>query len=150
MEKAIEFTQDIQKMSSLLLLLPLVSFIYFKQNIWIIISYAILFTIHSLYIHLLISFKGQVTQDVVFQNKTKYPAFWYVPFMWLFMVLTGINIIAFFYSFSLSIFSLNAQEMFSLILFLGHIMTLTLAIFILLVIGNLSKKIKKYGIKPKN
>lgn len=149
-DRALDFTQDMQKMSFLLLLLPLISFIYFEQSFWLILAYAVLFTIHALYIHLLISFKGQVTREVVFQNKNKYPAFWYVPYLWLFAFLTITNLVAFFYSFALSILYFNSQEMLNLILLLGHVMVFTLSIFILLFIGDLSKKIKKYGIKPED
>jgi hypothetical protein len=145
----LDVSQDIQKMSFLLLLLPLISFIYFKVSLILIIFYAIFFTIHSLYIHLLKSFKKQVTKEIMFEKGDKYPKFWYIPYLWLFALLTIINIIAFFSSFYITILNFDSEEIFSLILLLLHVMVVTLSIFSLLFINNLKKKVKRFKIKIK-
>lgn len=146
--KFLEISSNMQKASYLLLILPLATFIFYQVNIFLIAGYTFFFAIHSLYIHFLISFKKVVANDVVIEPKNQLKTFWYIPYLWLFVVVTIINLLAFAYSLYLSIINYNAVEFYSQTLLLLHIFVGTLSIAILFFIKHLKKNIPK-GIKEK-
>jgi hypothetical protein len=128
-------------------LLPIVTFIFFKVNFWVIISYTVIFVIWEVYIHSLTAFKKRATQTVLNPPKLEKTqnkkinlknlkimfAFFnknldYIPYWPLFIVIMLIFLCGFIYSFFLSIKYLDQNIIYNLILFLAHIF---LAVFIL-------------------
>lgn len=132
-----------QKIHFLAILLPLITFLFYKVHISIIIVYTILLAIHSLYIYVLMAFKSNSTKSVLYSKEKKLSEFWYIPHVWFFVIVTVINIGAFIYSFYLSIINLNLQKDYSLILFLAHIFIFTFEIFILIIMRYYKKIIPK-------
>lgn len=142
-EKLLELSTNLQKASYMLLVLPLVTFIFYQSNIFLIIVYTFFFAIHSLYIHFLISFKKIVAQDVVMEPKNQLKTFWYIPYLWLFVIVTIINLMAFAYSFYLSVINYNSSNVYSQTLLLLHVFVGTLSLFILLFINHIKKNIPR-------
>ncbi|MFH1365043.1 MAG: hypothetical protein ABIH28_00470 [archaeon] len=142
-EKLLELSTNLQKASYMLLVLPLVTFIFYQSNIFLIIVYTFFFAIHSLYIHFLISFKKIVAQDVVIEPKNQLKTFWYIPYLWLFVIVTIINLMAFAYSFYLSVINYNSSKAYSQTLLLLHVFVGTLSLFILLFINHIKKNIPR-------
>lgn len=125
---------DAQKAHYLLLWIPLITLIFYKANIWMVIIFTIVVAIMSVYIHILISFKNQATKSVVYTKKNKLSDFWYIPYLWLFVILSLISVSVFIYSFILTIKGIKVGSPYNYILFFGHIFVLTFDIFILIVI----------------
>jgi len=139
-----------QKIHFLFLLLPLLAFIFYKVNLWIILIYTIIIAIQSLYIYILIAFKSNSTQSVLYQKEKKLKEFWYIPYVWLFAITTVINIIAFVYTFYLSIIKLDVSNNYSFVLLLSFIFVLTFEMFMLVIMRYyrlLIPKLKKENTK---
>lgn len=136
-----EMGLNLQKAQYLLLVLPLITFIFYKQNLWLITAYTLIFAIDSLYVYLLILFKKPVTKGIMIKSNNKLNDFWYIPYKRLFIMGMIVIIIAFIYSFYLSWDNLSLERSYSFILFLLHIFVATLDISVLLFLKKINKNI---------
>lgn len=137
----LDIISDIKKAQYLLLALPLITFIFYKINLFIIIGYTISFAIQSLYVYIMVSFNKVVTRDVMVNRKLSLNTFWYLPYLWLFILIFIINIIAFGYSFYMSGINYNSMNVYSQTLLLLHVFVATLSISLLLFIRKIKKKL---------
>lgn len=139
-----------EKIHHFLGFLPIVTFIFFKVNFWIIVSYTVIFGIWEVYIHSLTTFKKRATQTVLHLPKLEKTqnekinlkimfAFLnknldYIPYWPLFIVVMLAFLGGFVYSFILSVKYLDKNTIYNLILFLAYIFhtvfILTLYVFL--------------------
>lgn len=129
-----------EKIHHFLGLLPLVTFIFFEVNFWIIVSYTLIFAMWEVYIHSLTAFKKRATQTVLNPPKLEKAkdkkiniknlkvafAFFnknldYIPYWPLFVIISILFLFGFVYSFFLSVKYLDKNVIYNLILFLAHV-----------------------------
>jgi hypothetical protein len=142
--------KETEKIQSLFILIPLLAFIYYKVNFIITIGYTISISILFLYVRILQVFKKNATNTFLYRKEKSTKELFYIPYVWLFILVIIINIIAFIYSLVLSILNFNTQDVYSLSLFIAHIFILTFQIFILIFLEYFRKIINKSNAKPKN
>ena len=120
-------------------LIPLISFILFWRNFWVITIYTAFFALWVVYISCLIAFKKKSAETLLNppKNLNKLD---FIPYIPLFIVTLLIVLSAFLISVCLSTKHLN-DNFYSFILFLAHIFLASFMIFLLLVI-RYYKKIK--------
>ena len=146
--EGLDLISDGQKIHYLLLLLPLITFIFYKFNLIVISIYVVIIALLSLYLHILIAFKKQATSSVLAQKEKKLNEFWYIPYVWLFAILVIVSLFAFAYSFILTIINLSQGNIYNYFLFLAHIFVLVFDIFMLVIMRYYRKlipKLKKQG-----
>jgi hypothetical protein len=146
--KSLDVISNGQKIHYLLLLLPLITFIFYKFSTIIISLYVIVVALMSLYIHVLIAFKTQSTNSTLYQKEKKINEFWYIPYIWIFVILVVVSLFAFAYSFIFLIINLSSGNDYNYFLFLAHLFVLTFDIFMLIIMRyyrNLIPKLKKQG-----
>lgn len=138
-----------QKIHYLLLLLPLITFIFYGFNMVFVSLYVIIIAMMTLYIHILIAFKKQSTDSVIVNSNKKLNEFWYIPYLWVFATLVIISLISFVYSFVLIILNLAKGDEYNYFLFLVYLFVLTFDVFMLFVMRYYRKlvpKLKRKGI----
>ena len=145
----IDISSNGQKIHYLVLILPLITFLFYRINLIIISFYVILVALMSLYIHILICFKNESANSVIYEREKRPKDFWYIPYIWFFAILSIVSLFAFFYSFILTIINLSRDDSYNYFLFFAHIFVMAFDIFMLVIIRYykiLIPKLKKQGL----
>lgn len=136
-----EMSSDVQKIQDMFFILPLITFIFYDLNIILISIYTFSLAIHLVYVHFMRSFSSFVLKDIILGPKKGLKSFWYLPNLWLFLVIASVNILGFLYSFYISYTNYNPLMIYNRILFLLHIFIATINIFMMLFITIFKKNI---------